>query len=369
MNGKGQIIPVERGKWRIRVQKRHPGKRKTISQTVSGTKQDAEKVLKSLLKQIETVQSKPKSVKTVQELFDEYLTVHAPKITERTLHTYKKNLAYFAKEFGKVYAKDITAYEIEKFFVKYSRLSGTTLQKTYSQAKTAFKKAVQWRWIAENPFETIQPPRIKRNEKEVLSIAEFQQFYAACPRTKKTFWLFAVLTGCRPQEIAAARWQDIDFKSKVFSVTQALVEMPGKKYFADLKTVSSRRTIPIACELIDDLNKHRKQQNIERMKAFEWADNDLIFPTSTGNPIRLSNLGEKCKRICEQAKITKNITPHSFRHTFATLSLESGVNLKLVSMMLGHASITITANTYLHPDLAERQKATQILTDLILKSA
>ena len=98
------------------------------------------------------------------------------------------------------------------------------------------------------------------------------------------------------------------------------------------------------------LREHKKRQLEERMRlAGLWQDQNLIFPNETGRPLNPSNLRNRSfKRIKARAGVREDLRFHDLRHTCATLLLGEGVNAKVVSEMLGHASITITLNTYSH---------------------
>ena len=105
------------------------------------------------------------------------------------------------------------------------------------------------------------------------------------------------------------------------------------------------------------LKDHRKRQLEERMRlAGLWQDRDLIFPNETGSIFNPSNLRNRSfKRIKERSGVREDLCFHDLRHTCATLLLREGVNVKVVSEMLGHASITITLNIYAHvlPDMQD----------------
>jgi integrase len=96
------------------------------------------------------------------------------------------------------------------------------------------------------------------------------------------------------------------------------------------------------------LKDHRKRQLEERMRlAGLWQDWDLIFPNETGSIFNPSNLRNRSlKRIKERSGVREDLCFHDLRDTCATLLLREGVNVKVVSEMLGHASITITLNIY-----------------------
>lgn len=108
---------------------------------------------------------------------------------------------------------------------------------------------------------------------------------------------------------------------------------------------------------MDVLAWHRKRQLEERMRlAGPWQDQNLVFPNETGSLFNPSNLRNRSfKHIKERCGFREDLRFHDLRHTCATLLLREGVHAKVVSEMLGHASITITLNTYSHvlPDMRD----------------
>jgi integrase len=117
------------------------------------------------------------------------------------------------------------------------------------------------------------------------------------------------------------------------------------------------RRVRLTRRAIAALKDHRKRQLEERMRlAGLWQDQDLVFPNQTGYLFNPSNLRNRSfKRIKDRSGGRQDLRFHDFRHTCATLLLREGVNVKVVSEMLGHASITITLNTYSHvlPDMQD----------------
>ncbi len=118
-----------------------------------------------------------------------------------------------------------------------------------------------------------------------------------------------------------------------------------------------RLTRPAAAALV----AHRKRQLEERMRlAGLWEENDLVFPNGFGGMINPSNLRNRSfRRIKERAGVPSTTRFHDLRHTCATLLLGEGVNPKVISEQLGHASIRITLDTYSHvlPDMQESAAA------------
>jgi len=114
------------------------------------------------------------------------------------------------------------------------------------------------------------------------------------------------------------------------------------------------------------LLKVHKDRQAEQMQYLgeAWTDSGLVFTTSIGTPIYPGNALRSLRRLCDDANVTK-IRLHDLRHTYASLALQRGTPVELVSERLGHARVDITLNTYRHLYDAERQSAALSLTDLL----
>ena len=118
------------------------------------------------------------------------------------------------------------------------------------------------------------------------------------------------------------------------------------------------RRVRLTRQAVAALKDHRKRQLEERMRlgARLWQDQGLVFPNETGSLFNPSNLRNRSfKRLKVRSGVREDLRFHDLRHTCATLLLREGVNVKVVSEMLGHASIAITLNTYSHvlPDMQD----------------
>jgi integrase len=161
--------------------------------------------------------------------------------------------------------------------------------------------------------------------------------------------LFAILTGLRRGELLALRWSDIDFPRRMLHVRRSL-EVVGA---ADLrfkvpKTAKSMRSVSLPQQAIDLLKQQRKAQD-EHKQLHERAyhDSDLIFCHHNGEPWNPRRFSSKFHATVKRLKLPK-VSVHGLRHSFASLQLLAGTDLKVVSHLLGHSSVTITGDVYAH---------------------
>src|SRR5262249_38355567 len=149
--------------------------------------------------------------------------------------------------------------------------------------------------------------------------------------------------GCRPGELLALKWADLDLEAKTLRINQSIVwRKAGDWYLKRPKTKLSRRTLPLTDSLIELLSVHRKRQLEARMKAGKlWADHGFIFPNEIGEPYTHWVLHDDFKAIANTAGLPENFTTYTTRHTMATLLIASGTNPKAVSERLGHSNVNI----------------------------
>lgn len=161
-------------------------------------------------------------------------------------------------------------------------------------------------------------------------------------------YALAATTGLRLGELLGLAWSDIDLAGGTLTVRRSLAEAyDGRWALAEPKSTRSRRTIPLATIARDALRRRQAQQAAERAAVdTAWQDRDgLIFTDSIGRPMRPDRVQHGFARAREAAGLPR-IRFHDLRHTAATLMLAEGVPLAVISELLGHAGIAITASHY-----------------------
>jgi integrase len=136
--------------------------------------------------------------------------------------------------------------------------------------------------------------------------------------------------------------------------------------FAEPKTARSRRQIALSATAVEALRHHLERQVVERKQmGSAWEDLGLVFPNSVGRPLDNVNLLRYWFHpLLERAGLPR-MRFHDLRHTAATLLLGRGVNPKIVSEMLGHASVAITLDIYSHVMPHMQQQAAQAMDDTL----
>ncbi len=179
-------------------------------------------------------------------------------------------------------------------------------------------------------------------------------------------YVLAVTSGLRPGELLALKWEDVDLEVGAMFVRRSVSEDEGGPVIREETKTSAGRRLELLPVAVEALKKHRLRQNEERLRCRGlWRDLGLILPSTTGTIMRRNNLHcRSYKPLLKRAGLP-NIRLYDLRHTFATLMFENREQLKLVSEMLGHASVKQTADTYTHVSPTMHREATMRLNDFL----
>jgi integrase len=166
----------------------------------------------------------------------------------------------------------------------------------------------------------------------------------------EALYVVALHCGLREGELLGLRWDDVDFSgaTATIQVRRTLSETRTGHKFEKPKN-GKGRSVKLSQKATEALKSHRTRQNEERLRMGSlWQDNGLVFPTTTGTTMRCTNLlGRHFKPLLKRAGLPA-IRLHDLRHTCATILLKAGKHPKYVQELLGHASISITLDTYSH---------------------
>lgn len=388
----GQIIKRGDNTWLVRIftGRDANGKRSYANKTIKGKKKDAETYLSKTQTAISTGTYVERSPLTVDEYLDRWLrTAAKPRLRAHTFVHYSELLTrYVRPAIGKKRLSDVRPLDIQALYshmtapklkkddepqpgVTYGLgLSARSVRYTHAVLSSALKQAVKWLMLSQNPAAPVDLPRATRKEMKALTPDEAGRFLTAAREDRlSTLFSLALTTGMRPEEYLALQWKDVDLEKGTATVQRALVwnRKGGGWTFTAPKTARSRRSIPIPGSVVRALVSHKRQQSASRLKAgAAYQNHDLVFATREGTPIMPRNLlSRHFKPTLKRAKLPDTIRLYDLRHTCATLLLSANEHPKIVSERLGHASITLTLDTYSHVIPSMQKAASEKLEKML----
>jgi integrase len=140
----------------------------------------------------------------------------------------------------------------------------------------------------------------------------------------------------------------VDFDAGVIRVRRSLKRVEGKLVLADLKTVTSRRTVGMPADVIAALKVHRQAQLKARMKSTDWQEHGLVLCSRAGTPRKRMATDKRFKELCELAGIGRDWQLRETRHTAVSVLSDHGVPVEHIADLVGHANSRITAQVYRH---------------------
>jgi len=340
---------------RVYIGRDDAGKRSYLNQTIHGTKKDAQAWLTSKLRDRDMGAAIEPATMPLNDYLDKWLeTVAKAKVRPKTFTGYGYVLArYVRPELGRRPLAKLTPLEIQTLYnrLKEGGLSPRTIQYTNMILKQGLRQAVRWRLLFHNPCEDVKVPRQERKEMQAFDPSQARRFLAAAREDRHgVVFELALTSGLRPSEYLALKWPDFDPARGTVSVNRSIDLLPGGGWqFAENKTGRSRRTVKLHSNVVASLLEWKRRQEADREQADEkWTEHGLMFTNETGGPVDRHNLVSRHFRPILKATGLPAIRLYDLRHTAATLALSAGVPAKVVSEMLGHASVMLTLDTYSH---------------------
>lgn len=295
----------------------------------------------------------------------------SPGLSKNTVANYGYAIILVNRQIGGVRVSELQPGQIQRAYqaLTASGKSPRTVKLAHGVLRKALDQAVDWNIIGRNPAaRKLTLPKADAAEKDAWTAEEVQRFVSATSghRLAPMWWLF-LSTGLRKGEVLGLRWEDVDLVSGTLTVRQALVSVEGRATISAPKTRRSMRTIPLMLQATDAMLWQTRLQRQEREAAgTAWQESGLVFTTPLGGLIHPQNLRRAIESAVKKAGV-RRLTPHGFRHTFASIALSSGIHPKIVQEMLGHASSELTMDVYTHTTSSLKEDAIAKIGEAMFK--
>ena len=263
---------------------------------------------------------------------------------------------------GSVYLDKLTDTDIDKVFKKMHEDGyGSTTQKyVYAVLRKALNNAVRRKIIPYNVVEMVESPKKEKYHPTIIPRERLHHFKKCLEETDVYMPIYLCLgLGLRRGEMLGLRWSDICFETGIMLVQRSATPAKGGYRIDDTKSDSSRRMLLLPQSIIHNLQKHREQQIKDNLYKADGYVNINI----KGDIISASVLNKKFKKFLVDNNF-HDMRIHDLRHSYATLMLEKGLQMKVTSQILGHSSVGITSDIYSHMQIGMQGRAVEIVDDV-----
>jgi len=351
-------------------------------ETKSGfaTQKECQAAMNKLLVAVEQQSySAPTTATVRQYLTKEWLPAVKATIRPSTYNSYVQHVeCHIAPHIGSVKLQKLSGSQVNALYAKLAEsgmkggkkgLSPMTIHHVHSCLHKACKDAVRWGHISRNPLDAADPPRKKGDatrEMQTWSAPQLKAFLGSVADERlSSLWHLIAMTGMRRGEALGLRWSDVDLENARLSVRRALVPTSREVVVSEPKTAKGRRVIALDPVTVDVLKAQAARQLEEQMRAgVAWVETGLVFTVENGGALDPESVSRYWRQAVKKSMLPQ-IRLHDLRHTHATLALQAGIHPKVVSERLGHATVSITFDTYSHAIPAMQEEAAALIAQLV----
>ena len=358
-NSEGRIRKRKNGRWEgFYTDAYDPatGKQK-IKNVLGKTQAEVKEKLKKAIADSQRLDMNRSGTHTVKSWVKMWYEVYAePRLRENTKDYYLNYINnHIILQLGDIKLDKLTTIQIQKFYndrqkngrvqryqhiqLKNKGLSVRVVHGIHTLLNNCLEQAVAERLILVNPARGCKLPKMEKREMKVLPEEKIRPYLMeADKRGLLAPFYLELTTGLRRGELLALQWDDLDFKTGTLTVNKQVYEVKGQLQVSVPKTRASIRRLVLPPGVVEVLRAYR-----------ETVDSRWMFPSPVKEdvPMTPGAVRRRLQIILERAGC-KRIRFHDLRHTFATLSLENGMDVKTLSAMLGHVSAATTLDIYTH---------------------
>jgi integrase len=338
------------------------GKRRTATVTVRGSRKDAEKEMRRLLRTLDTGEHIDPNRITVRAWLAAWLDATRAEVAPKSAERYAEIVNNFlAPALGNLQLGKLAPVHIQEAYNgwatggrrdgKAGGLAARTRRHIHRILSAALARAVEQQVIARNPCDVFRKrlPKVERHEMAVLTTEQAQTLLAAMRHTR-VYWsvLIALATGMRRGEILALRWRNVDLDRGNLRVVESL-EQTKTGLRAKAPKSEKARAITLPAFAIEELRRLKREQAEELLKlGVRLGGDTLLCARADGEPMQPRSLTHEFTRLVGRVKSIPRVRFHDLRHTHATQLLLAGVHPKVAQERLGHSTISVTLDLYSH---------------------
>ncbi len=355
------------------------GKRKQKWHGGFNTRKEAEVARAKLVVDVhDGVYVEPSKLTVEDWIVQRWIPSMKTQLKASTFDSYQRNLnKHVLPTIGKLPLMEITPHRLNNLYsallqdgnTRGGGLSAKTVRYIHTTLHKAFADARDEGLLRTNPAERAKPPRLNATSKKEMSVWDSKTLSTFLDFTTDErlgpAWHVLSMTGMRRGELLGLRWNDIDFHRKRIIIRHTLVSVAYEIIESTPKNHQTR-IIDIDDSTIQILRKQEDTQNGDKTTwASNYTDLYLVFTKEDGTPIHPDSLSQSFERAIKRADLPR-IRLHDLRHTHATLAMQAGVPIKVISERLGHESPSFTMKQYAHVLPTMQAEAANLIAHLIL---
>jgi integrase len=338
------------------------GKRRVATTTVRGSRKDAERELRRLLRTLDTGEHIDPNRITVKEWLASWLSAVRQEIAPKSFERYDEIVQnHLIPAFGNLQLSKLAPLHIQNVYSAWAvdgrrdrkggPLSPQTRRHFHRILSAALSRAVEQQLIARNPCDVFKKrlPKVERREMTALNAEQSQQLLEELHHTR-VYWpaLIALTTGMRRGEILALRWRNVDLDRGNIRVVESLEQTKGGLRAKAPKSEKAR-AITLPAFATDELRQLKRDQAEELLRlGVRQNGNTLVCARADGAPMQPRSLTHEFTRLVSRMTDIPRVRFHDLRHSHATQLLLAGVHPKVAQERLGHATISVTLDLYSH---------------------
>lgn len=328
------------------------------------TRREAERLLAELVKRSHDGHYRaPEKITLGDYLLVRWLPTKQSQLRPSSFSSYRRNIEiHVIPHLGHTPLQRLTPEDLDTFYATLLRegrkngdgggLSPKTVRYIHSIIRKALADAARKGTVTRNVADLADPPKLTAGPRRQMTVWTASQLRGFLDQIDHhhlypAFYL-AANTGMRRGEILGLRWDHVDLDAARLVVTQAVLSIDYETSVSDVKTSNSRRTIDLDARTVAVLRAWRKWQLEHLMRTGQGADAaGFVFARPDGSPIHPDYLSQTFERLVARTSLPR-IRLHDLRHTHASILLQAGTPVKVISERLGHASPAFTMNVYQH---------------------
>ncbi|SYW00338.1 putative Phage integrase [Oenococcus oeni] len=314
------------------------------------------------------------------ELAKEWLAMKAKDVRPSTYKKIEEHYKLHIQPYFKgMYLDELTPIKAQKFvnqqavqFVRYDWIVGIVSQ--------IYQKAVQYGYVKANPFANVDKPKHKkalsRDTVKFYDVEQLRRFlnsayqlYNKDHYNRYLFFRLLAFTGMRKGEALALNWGDVDLANKTLSISKTVVTVDsGEVISNEPKTKASNRLMTLDDDTVAVLAEWKlRQHELYQALGYSSSPCEYVFNSEVNSFVSLGKPRQWCRAVAKAADLSPIII-HGFRHTYATLAVQSGMDIKQLQYQLGHNDVHTTLQIYAEVTNKQKTETAKIFANFVNES-